>query len=93
MSDYDKTNTFVLFVNDKKGNEKRPDRTGTVNIEGVEYNLSGWIKQGAKGPFLSGTVQLKESQPKQEARQPSKNEAGNKSSKAGFDDFEDDIPF
>lgn len=59
---YDNTNTFVLFVNDKQGNEKRPDRTGTLNVDGVEYFIDGWIKTGAKGPFLSGTIKRKEKQ-------------------------------
>lgn len=60
MTDFDKTNTFVLFVNDKGDNEKRPDRTGTLNVDGVEYYLDGWIKQGSKGPFLSGKVKRKD---------------------------------
>ena len=59
MTDYDKTNTFVLFVNDKQGNEKRPDRTGTLNVDGIEYYIDGWIKTGAKGQFLSGKIKPK----------------------------------
>jgi len=60
MPEFDKTNTFILFVNDKKGNDRAPDRTGTVNIEGTEYDLAGWVKQGKKGPFLAGTVKPKD---------------------------------
>lgn len=60
MTDYDNSNTFVLFMNDKGDNPKRPDRTGTLNVGGVEYYMDGWIKQGAKGPFLSGTIKPKE---------------------------------
>lgn len=60
---YDNTNTFTLFINDKGDNDKRPDRTGTLNVDGVEYFIDGWIKQGSKGPFLSGKIKPKEKQP------------------------------
>lgn len=64
MTDYDNTNRFVLFVNDKKGDDERaPDRTGTLNVDGVEYYMDGWIKQGKKGPFLSGRIKLKKGKP------------------------------
>lgn len=61
MADYDNRNTFILFVNDKKGNDKAPDRSGTfTDAEGVEYYMDGWIKLGKNGPFLSGKVKPKD---------------------------------
>jgi len=54
---FDDTNTFVLFENDKGDNPKRPDRTGKINIDGTWYKLAGWVREGNKGRFLSGTVQ------------------------------------
>jgi hypothetical protein len=60
MAEYDNTNTFTLFVNDKGDNDKRPDRTGTLNVDGVEYYIDGWIKQGKNGPFLSGKIKRKD---------------------------------
>ena len=80
MADYDNTNTFALFKNDKGDNPKRPDYTGMANVDGIEFQLSAWIREGKNGKFMSGTVQ-----PKNEARQPAKS-----SSKA---DDSDDIPF
>lgn len=60
---YDNTNRGVLFPNDKKGNEKRPDLTGDLNVDGVEYKLSAWKKSSKAGNnFLSISVQLKEGQ-------------------------------
>lgn len=59
MTDYDNTNTFILFINDKGDNDRAPDRTGTLNVDGVEYYMDGWIKQGKKGPFLSGKIKPK----------------------------------
>jgi hypothetical protein len=61
---YDNTNTGALFMNDKAGNDKRPDRKGTINVEGVEYQLSGWIREKKNGgeKFLSLKIERKDSQ-------------------------------
>ena len=60
---YDNTNRGALFPNDKKGNEKRPDMTGDINVEGVEYRVSAWKKSSKAGNnFLSISVQRKEGQ-------------------------------
>jgi hypothetical protein len=63
-SNYDDTNRGVLFVNDKDGNEARPDFTGNVKINPEEYEvgddglitirLAAWKKESAKvGEYLS----------------------------------------
>lgn len=83
MSDYDNTNTGVLFKNDKKTTDKHPDYRGQVNVGGTEYWLSSWIKTGAKGKFMSLSVQLKEGQ--KSAPKPKDN--------SGFDTMESDIPW
>lgn len=57
---FDKTNTIIVFKNDKGDNEKRPDYTGSINIEGKEYALSMWAKSGKKGEFWAGPVEPKE---------------------------------
>ena len=56
-----KPNTGSLFVNDKKTQENHPDRTGSFNIDGVEYWINGWIKKGKDGkpPWLSISVKPK----------------------------------
>jgi hypothetical protein len=66
MAQYDNTNTFALFKNDQGDNPKRPNYTGNLNVDGIEFRISGWIREGANGKFISGTVQLKE--PKTETR-------------------------
>jgi hypothetical protein len=54
MADFQqKPNTGTAFNNDKKGNDKAPDLRGTLNVEGKEYNIALWNKQGKKGPFYS----------------------------------------
>lgn len=53
---YDDTNRGVLFKNDKKGNEKAPDYTGKLNVDGKEMRLAAWLREGAKGKFMSISV-------------------------------------
>jgi hypothetical protein len=73
MSEYDNTNSGALFKNDKGDNEKRPDYTGKLDVDGKEYKLSAWIKSpkiGGGKPFLSLKVQVgNESKPIISARQ------------------------
>ncbi len=47
-----------LFRNNKEGNEKRPDYRGQMNVGGQLYDVSGWIKEGSKGKWMSLKVQL-----------------------------------
>ena len=55
---YDNTNKISLFKNDKQGNEKRPDYTGKVNVEGKEYTVSMWKRTSKAGQdYISGEIQ------------------------------------
>lgn len=57
MEKYDDTNRGVLFKNDKGDNPNRPDYTGKINIGGIEYRLSAWIKDSQSGKkFMSLAV-------------------------------------
>jgi uncharacterized protein (DUF736 family) len=49
MPEYDNTNRGVLFPNDKEGNDKRPDFTGTVNVDGRELRLAAWAAESKTG--------------------------------------------
>ena len=43
-----------VFVNERKRpGSNQPDRNGTAKIDGVDYRVSGWLKDGKKGTFLS----------------------------------------
>ena len=45
-------NSGLLWRNtDKQG--AQPDYRGKATIAGLEYKLSGWIRDGKKGKFLS----------------------------------------
>ena len=43
-----KPDTIVLFENDKEGNEKRPDLTGTALWNGEEIKISLWENTSKK---------------------------------------------
>ena len=54
MTDYDNTNRGVLFKNDRwTEGSKIPNYSGTINVDGHEYEISAWIKEGKKGKFMS----------------------------------------
>ena len=64
MKEFDNTNRFTLFPNDKREKDTHPNTKGTINVDGVEYWLSGWTKETKDGvKFISGTVQPKEDKP------------------------------
>lgn len=61
---YDNTNSGALFVNERRQNEKQPQYTGTLNVEGVEYWLSAWLKKSRDGRgFMSLALTKKETKP------------------------------
>lgn len=53
-------NTGALFKNDRKEKDTHPDRRGSCNIEGVEYWVSGWLKEKDGKPWMSLSFQKKE---------------------------------
>ena len=60
MSNYDNTNRGVLFKNDRKEKDTHPNMKGSINVEGVEYWVSAWTKEGQNGKFISLSLTPKE---------------------------------
>jgi hypothetical protein len=56
-------NSGVLFKNDKKDTEKHPDYKGNIMVDGQEYWLSAWIKEGKMGKFMGLAVSPRDAQP------------------------------
>lgn len=52
----------VLFKNDKKEKDTHPNATGSAMIEGVEYWISAWTKDGKNGKFQSLAFKRKDQQ-------------------------------
>ena len=64
--EFDNTNRGALFKNDDKdpNDDKDRDYSGTINVGGREYWLSGWRKKSKNGvPFLSLSVKAKNEMP------------------------------
>ncbi len=59
-----KDNSGVLFKNDKKESEKHPNYKGNITVDGKDYWLSAWIKEGKSGKFMGLAVSPKEPAPK-----------------------------
>ena len=58
MIEYDNSNRGMLMRTRDKLSEKHPDYFGTLNVNGVEFELSGWSKVSAKGnKYMSLTIQ------------------------------------
>ena len=62
---YDNTNSGVLFKNESE-NEKAPAYKGKINVDGKEYELAAWIREGKMGKFMS----LKVQEPRQKKPEP-----------------------
>ena len=75
-------NSGTLFRNNKKQDgDKQPDYTGNVKANGKELRIAGWVKQGAKGSFLS--LKISEQQATDNLKTKPTNSSGNS----------DDLPF
>lgn len=49
-----KNGSGSIFKNDRKYSDKHPDYTGTMRgLDGIEYRVALWVKEGKKGKFFS----------------------------------------
>ena len=73
-------NRGIISKNDKKTEDKHPDIRGNCEIDGVEYRISGWLKErkDGTGKFYSLVFQ--------ENNAPVK-------PKSALDGLDDDLPF
>ncbi len=58
-----RNNSGVLFKSDKRDNERAPHYKGNITVDGKDYWLSAWIKDGKSGKFMGLAVSPKEAQP------------------------------
>jgi len=60
---YDNELRGALFKNNKRTEERQPQYTGNVQVEGREYWLSAWVKESKTGTkFFSLSLTPKEQQ-------------------------------
>jgi hypothetical protein len=77
MTDKLHDNSGILFRNSDKSGGRDRDYKGEATISGVEYWMSGWIKEGKKGKFMTFSFKPKDA-PKETA---------------GAVPFSDEVPF
>lgn len=80
MAEYDNELRGVLFKNTRKTTDKHPDYNGSATIDGEDYWLSAWIKEGKSGKFMSLAFKVKD------GAAVGKNQTG----KTKVDDLDDD---
>lgn len=86
-------NSGSVFVNNRKEKDSHPDRTGTAMIDGVEYWVSGWIKQGKNGQFLSLAFKKREHDENRQASERKQSYGDVKGRANAQRDMDDSIPF
>jgi len=105
MSDqqFDNTNRGALFRNDRRENDRQAEYNGSINVDGVEYWVNAWIKEGKKGKFFSLSVKAKQ-EPRRDGHDDretvkrftdaaEKSFPGAKVTRDSRDDLDSDIPF
>ena len=75
-------NSGVLFKNDKKETGNHPDYKGNLMVDGKEYWLSAWIKEGKTGKFMGLALSPREASTQH-----------NKMASKTIADMESDVPF
>ena len=60
MSTYQKKEGDISVFTNQSDNANAPSWKGNLLLNGIEYQVALWRKQGAKGEFLAGNVQVKQ---------------------------------
>lgn len=87
---YDNTNSGMLARNDRKEKDTHPDFKGSINVDGREYWLSAWVKEGKEGGKMAGKKFFSLSVSPKDA--PISAPVPQKSAPKSFDQLDDDIP-
>jgi len=93
---YDNTNSGMLARNERRMNDRQPEYSGSINVDGVEYWISAWVKEGKPGGKMEGKKFFSLAlTPKDQGgnRQASRSVGQRSQSGDGFDNMDDDIPF
>lgn len=87
---YDNTNSGMLARNDRKEKDTHPDFKGSINVDGKEYWLSAWTREGKPGGKMEGRKYFSLSVSPKDA--PNSAPVPQKSAPKSFDQLDDDIP-
>lgn len=102
MSFQQRDNSGALFKNAEKRSERGPDYSGKAMIDGVEYFMDAWLKQGDR-TWMSFSFKKMDRQSSQPYQAPQKthgdrpggpkNRPAPTKTNTGFDDIDSDIPW
>ena len=83
--EYDNTNRGAIFKNDDKQQDNHPDYKGSLNVNGVDMWVSGWLKTSEKtgNKFMSLSVKPKDEKTVKQSIKPKRPSA----------QMDDDVPF
>lgn len=90
MSYEQRDNSGTIGVNKRKETEKHPSHSGKCVIDGKEYWISAWVKEGPTGKFFSLAFKPKEQSGRS---QQERTESSPSEPSTAAADFDDDIPF
>lgn len=77
-------NSGTLGKNSRREKDSHPTHTGRCLIDGKEFWISAWVKEGRDGKFFSLAFKPKEERQQAPERRPEPTVT---------EDFDDDIPF
>lgn len=60
MSGEDRDLSGILFRNNRKQQPNHADYNGSCRIDGVDYWMNAWLKEGKNGRFMSFSFRRKE---------------------------------
>ena len=92
-------NSGSLFKNTYKQRDNQPDYTGNAVIDGLDYRLSAWVKDGSKGKFFSLSFTTKDAMGQSAAAPTATSSPSKATTKAPVkreviaDEIDDEIPF
>lgn len=92
MDKQQRDNSGVLFKNDRREKDSQPHATGSATIDGVEYFVSAWTKEGAKGKFQSLAFKPKDER-KEPAPKPDPRKVSSHMDSYRPEELDDEIPF
>lgn len=87
---HDNVNRGAIWKNENKQSENHPDFSGSINVDGKEFWLSGWRKKADasdRAPLVSFSVRPKDANPSNNYQKPAQAPAPK------ADEFGDDIPW
>ena len=85
MTEFNNTDRGVLYRNENKSSNNHPDYSGSLNVAGVDYWLSGWLKESKKDSKKFFSLSVRPKNDTKPVNKPVKS--------IEPDDFNDEVPF